>query len=83
MHEVSSLQCIHYADCKTFSKGNNLDELFGFTNNEIICAINKSVLKNVLLILIRQLSQYAVLNLNRMFSIRRNDNEIQIHSKAQ
>ena len=37
MHKASSLQCIHYADDTTlFSKGNNLDELIDFTNNELV-----------------------------------------------
>ena len=37
MHKASSLQCIHYADDKTLlSKGNNLDDLIDFTNNELV-----------------------------------------------
>ena len=37
MHKASSLQCIHYADDTTlFSKGNNLDDLIDFTNNELV-----------------------------------------------
>ena len=37
MHKASSLQCIHYADDTTlFSKGNNLDDLVDFTNNELV-----------------------------------------------
>ena len=37
MHKASSLQCIHYADDTTlFSKGNNLDDLIDFKNNELV-----------------------------------------------
>ena len=37
MHKASSLQCIHYAnDTTLFSKGNNLDKLIDFTNNELV-----------------------------------------------
>ena len=37
MQKASSLQCIHYADDRTlFSKGNNLDGLIDFTNNELV-----------------------------------------------
>ena len=37
MHKASSLQCIHYADYTTlFSKGNNLNDLIDFTNNEFV-----------------------------------------------
>ena len=44
------MQCIHYADDTTlFSKGNNLDDLIDFTNNEIekmdkwVCANKLSI----------------------------------------
>ena len=37
MHKASSKKCIHYADDTTlFSKGNNLDDLIDFTNNELV-----------------------------------------------
>ena len=37
MHKASSLQCIPYADDSTlFTKGNNLDDLIDFTNNELV-----------------------------------------------
>ena len=48
MHKASSLQCIHYADDTTlFSKGNNLDDLIDFTNNELV-KIDKWVCANKL-----------------------------------
>ena len=48
MHKASSLQCIHYAiDTTLFSKGNNLDELIDFTNNELV-KIDKWVCANKL-----------------------------------
>ena len=38
LHKALSLSRIHYADNKTLSsKGNNLDELTDFTNNEKAC----------------------------------------------
>ena len=37
LHKASSLQCIPYADDTTLvSKGNNLDDLIDFTNNELV-----------------------------------------------
>ena len=48
MLKASSLQCIHYADDTTlFSKGNNLDDLIDFTNNELV-KIDKWVCANKL-----------------------------------
>ena len=48
MHKASSLQCIHYADDTTsFSKGNNLEDLIDFTNNELV-KIDKCVCANKL-----------------------------------
>ena len=48
MYKASSLQCIHYAEDTTlFSKGNNLEDLIDFTNNELV-KIDKWVCANKL-----------------------------------
>ena len=48
MHKASSLKCIHCADDTTlFSKGNNLDDLIDFTNNESV-QMDKCVCANKL-----------------------------------
>ena len=48
MHKASSLQCIHYPDDTTlFRKGNNLDDLIDFTNNELV-KLAKGVCVNML-----------------------------------
>ena len=37
LHKAPSLQCIHYADDTTlFSKINNFEDLFDFTNAELV-----------------------------------------------
>ena len=58
MHIASSLQCIHYADDTTlFSKGNNLDDLIDFTNNELV-KIDKWVCANKLSLNINKTAFY-------------------------